>query len=863
MKVRRIVPKVFGRFTSDAPLALPSDPMVVVFGRNESGKSTYLDLTVALLSSHYDRALMERYGQQDALVRGSITVEESGEDLTIEFGNTAKIPSKHSAVPRAAAPKSSALWARLSNVDLATVRNLFRLSSTDISDGDATKTKFKEYSLGDKSGQSVTGAIENLRALAKISTNKIVDLEKTLIDLDSQLSAAQSTAGEYDRLTRRIESIREEIDLHTAQIESLDSEIRLVDFCNGAAASNDKARQALAQLQADDSNGLLVPIGFGSIEGTLRSLAESISVLDPAAASESVRGLRTDIDAGNSDIDSGLQTLGLERAAFEADPVLMNDVDRPALFNTIRTAFIELKSATGTLGQIDVDGPRIAADEASRTADGWRQEWGKFGLGVTAQEFVRSPRLDPLPEPVASAPQQSSRNRYVLAGLLAAAAGVSFAFEQWVGAAVLGALAAVFLLVRPRTSAPAIQPANAPAGHPGLETLLGVASSVVAAESAESTALGQLQTVLERLDGAERALNGAKERVEELLGGIGLGGRGWTDVADFDTAAARIDRIAAAFGNVARLRAGLDRARSEEIRQEEEFAALRDSVIANLAGIGLSTGTDRLPDPAAVIAHITDMAQRYAGQSALRADINAHEATLKEQPGDAERLKELLSMERGVRDQLVADAQTTKSGLETRIRELREQMDECSRRTNDLATTRRITGLNLEISETHEKIRAERLTAARLGYLVSVVEERAKQRAEQSKPELHRRVQDMVLAVADDWESIGFPGDDDTPYITYKDGRVIEDRFLSTGACTLLFTAMRIAIMQQEAEDPNAPSLPLLCDDPLLHLDDHRIAQAFRMMKQQAAGHQIIYFTCKQEIVEMAGQHGVPVVTIG
>jgi uncharacterized protein YhaN len=73
---------------------------------------------------------------------------------------------------------------------------------------------------------------------------------------------------------------------------------------------------------------------------------------------------------------------------------------------------------------------------------------------------------------------------------------------------------------------------------------------------------------------------------------------------------------------------------------------------------------------------------------------------------------------------------------------------------------------------------------------------------------------------------------------------------------------MRIAIMQQEEQDDKAPSLPLLCDDPLLHLDDVRTVQAFKMMKEQSEGHQIIYFTCKEEIRDLAEEMNIPVITI-
>ena len=68
--------------------------------------------------------------------------------------------------------------------------------------------------------------------------------------------------------------------------------------------------------------------------------------------------------------------------------------------------------------------------------------------------------------------------------------------------------------------------------------------------------------------------------------------------------------------------------------------------------------------------------------------------------------------------------------------------------------------------------------------------------------------------------------------------------------------------MQRESEGESGIRLPLFCDDPLLHLDDKRTRQAMRMLRDQSAGHQIIYFTCKNEIRNLADELGIPVVTL-
>ena len=74
MKISNITPKLFGRYRTDAPLDLPNSSIVVVYGNNEVGKTTYADMAVTLLSSTADAALLRRYGNYGDQMRGSIGI---------------------------------------------------------------------------------------------------------------------------------------------------------------------------------------------------------------------------------------------------------------------------------------------------------------------------------------------------------------------------------------------------------------------------------------------------------------------------------------------------------------------------------------------------------------------------------------------------------------------------------------------------------------------------------------------------------------------------------------------------------------------------------------------------------------------
>lgn len=862
MRLTRIVPKIFGRFSAESPLNIPRDSFVVIYGNNETGKSTYLDMTVALLSKDYDKALMERYGEVDKTTfSGSIMLEEEGETLTVEFGRGAKVPKKSSGVPRMPQPAGTTLWERIASLELATVRNLFRITSLDISDGQATKTKFREYGLGDRKGQSVTGAIDDLLTCANTAEGNVSDLEQELLQHRQALSDVESTSDEYARLLKRIEELEEKIKANQDEMGALDAEIKLVQFCDGAAATHTKAIDAQTHLDTARENGVQVPVKFGETADTLDTLVESISKLDIESDDAEVASKRNEIGSLRAQVEADLQAMGMSEEDFGNNPILMSDVDRHAHQNRTRTAYARLKTAQDALQSFDIEGPHTRADEKALLAGCAREEWDKFDLGISAHEFTAAPSLPTGPSVSPQVATVSRRNRIATAVILVSLAVISTVLKQYIGAAGLTVLAVLIFPYR-RTSPAGTDLIEARTERPTLGTVLQVASHVIAAELADTDAHAHLKSALAQKQRLEERINEEAQQVETLLAETGLADRRLASVYDFDQAAVIVDRIASELSRIEGLSVDLAAAQNAAIETRRKFSELRDSVIENLTAAGMSVTPTQFPSPNAVVAHVRSLSKHYAEQKGWREAISDHQNNIAERLDDAVRITELLAMDKSKREQLTRDASMRIKDLEAKKKELREEIGELSRSAEKLGTTRRSAELNLLILETKEKIFQRSLDHMRFGHLAAVLETRARERAELARPVLHRRVQEMVLSVADDWQSVDFTGEVDVT-VTYQNGTSLPDGFLSTGGRTLLFTAMRIAIMQQEAEDPNAPSLPLLCDDPLLHLDDYRTKQAFRMMKEQASGHQIIYFTCKEEIKDLAKNEGVPVITIG
>jgi uncharacterized protein YhaN len=446
--------------------------------------------------------------------------------------------------------------------------------------------------------------------------------------------------------------------------------------------------------------------------------------------------------------------------------------------------------------------------------------------------------------------------------LLATTAGISFALEQYISATVLGAFAIVMfgnqvLSRKQKQKNPLV---NLEGSTFGIEEVRKIAAATADAERDAGQAQAGLVIVKKRVLEADKKVSEAKSDLETSLKQIGLGGRDWLKVDEFNSAVVHIKKVT---DKLSDLRTALklhEDAETKVQNQSQQLSEIRTAVIALVNNIGIVKTVEELPSKESIQSLVDRLTQDFEEQEGWRQAILNHDRLLEDQTGDSVLFQELLALTSEERDERRKTLLEKRRVLVNEVEILKGLIRADETITTALATSHRINDLNLSIGETEEQIREAQIVFARLNLLASKMESLAIARAEATKPELHKRVQEMVVAVAEDWNSIDLSGQH--PVVTYKNAVEVEDTFLSEGGRTLLYTAMRIAIMQQEAQDPKAAALPLLCDDPLLHLDDERTVQAFRMMRDQAEGHQIIYFTCKTEIRELAEEMNIPVVTI-
>lgn len=136
----------------------------------------------------------------------------------------------------------------------------------------------------------------------------------------------------------------------------------------------------------------------------------------------------------------------------------------------------------------------------------------------------------------------------------------------------------------------------------------------------------------------------------------------------------------------------------------------------------------------------------------------------------------------------------------------------------------------------------------------------------ENQPALIARASELARDAAPEWDGMVLRaeqgGSTARLHLRFHDGRVVPASRLSTGAQALVYLSLRIAMAGQDGNDRGI-AFPLICDDPLVHLDDVRAGRAAALLAGAAAHRQVMLFTCHGRTVEAAKRHGAVVIELG
>jgi len=82
-------------------------------------------------------------------------------------------------------------------------------------------------------------------------------------------------------------------------------------------------------------------------------------------------------------------------------------------------------------------------------------------------------------------------------------------------------------------------------------------------------------------------------------------------------------------------------------------------------------------------------------------------------------------------------------------------------------------------------------------------------------------------------------------------------RLLSKGTVDQIYFALRLAMVQCISE--NSESIPMVLDDPFSNYDDERLMNAMQLLAEVGERHQVLLFTCREDVVRAAEAVKAPV----
>jgi uncharacterized protein YhaN len=85
-------------------------------------------------------------------------------------------------------------------------------------------------------------------------------------------------------------------------------------------------------------------------------------------------------------------------------------------------------------------------------------------------------------------------------------------------------------------------------------------------------------------------------------------------------------------------------------------------------------------------------------------------------------------------------------------------------------------------------------------------------------------------------------------------------RLLSKGTTDQVYFALRLALVQ--AMSASGETVPLLLDDPFANYDDARLAHSLQLLTEIGKAHQVLLFTCRQDVARAAQKEHVRVLEI-
>jgi len=962
LRVDSVRAQNFGGLTN-VELELPSAPMVVIHGANETGKSTLSELiTWLLVGPATDGSVIRQYGEPDEALVGSLAGSLRGEKFSVAA--SFKVTPGGGSIATASTREytfgsllTAEQWRQhIGGVDRQTFAGIYRLWGQQLHDGVDADAELRRAGLGALAGAADPRELAKkfeieARQGAKIGPSSS-SFRSVMTELDEVMAAmreAERNVDDYRRLKSeftQLEAQRREISQRRSRLQERQSLLERAGQLDAVRRDEVKARDTLQECEAtpkqwarilDDPAAVSSAIkgcrdARAALQGSETKFTEKVADAGVAGApgvdevvkrititahdtatiatavaevshaagavvtADKTRREVADLRlAAAVDLDSALDSISADEESLRAAKV---DVDAQLqlrkLSDDFRAALTRVEQT-----QVDLDAARAASVEAESSLQFAIDGWNRFGVGVGPAEWLGGGAA------VGTGRADTPAIWWMLVGVVIAFGVVSVVLGQW----VLVVLALVALVISLRTKpgpvvvsrsddlvAAATRVTEAEQRLDAAKTVLTGGGEQIAAVQRRVVEItsevprvsrrfglsisddplelrGSLESwvearkVLDRLDSLTvdvdkadaklveaQAIESVKlDALDRLLARLGLPVDLSPEAVE-SAAAAHVDLVAAA-RNAAQCRVALERANDHLFE-----------IMAPVANEIASWSLDRLESR---VVRAVDSLNTYGKAEAGLAGASKIVETI---VGDDLEFRKLLEEglapeEREVEIERIA-AEITIAGTE--VEKVSERLGLLADGLSEVSRAERLADLRLRqgsLIEARDDLAIEAASRRLAGLMLRAVADDYEQK---NQPDLIKRTGELASQVADRWKAVVLKptgSQEEMLHVRMASGTAngvldVAVRSLSTGARALLYLALRLSMAEQDGLKRGL-DLPLICDDPLIHLDDERADSAVRLLGEAANRRQVLLFTCHQRTVDVATNAGAELVRLG
>ncbi len=201
--------------------------------------------------------------------------------------------------------------------------------------------------------------------------------------------------------------------------------------------------------------------------------------------------------------------------------------------------------------------------------------------------------------------------------------------------------------------------------------------------------------------------------------------------------------------------------------------------------------------------------------------------------------------------------QSEVNGLDAQLKNLNDQIVECSAKQKSLESSGRREDLELDRGELATRIEEKLVSGLGRCLAANLLKQEVETHRKTRRPSLLTRAEGLAKEAAD-WTSIT-----GNPHSPERDGDLLVEstrgehpsRRLSLGAQSLLYLTLRLATIEEQSE-ARGVRLPLILDDVLVGIDSERVEGCLGVLSGFAGRHQVILLTCHEHLAERARSAG-------